>query len=174
MRFGAERVELDEQTPLEGLLHGWADPSMRAWDDGAYPIEIALPDAAAVADRLDVPCIVEIQVSAIAERIAWFRDHDHFAQESERLGDHGMAPQSLIPVGSFAGQRPSTAFFCGEIIRVGYKVNPDAGADYWHLVVRTLGGEFDVVAAPDQIEGHPVAGGLVQMDAWLSARIYGL
>jgi len=171
MRFGAERVELDEETPLEGLLHGWADPSTSAGDDGAYPIAIAVPDAAAVAAQLKVPCVVDIQVSAIAESIELFRDRDHFEQVSWGIGGHKMAPESLIPVGSFAGERPSTALFCGEIVRVANKVNTDAGARYWHLLVRTLGGEFDVVAAPDQIDGNPAAGGLVQMNAWLSARV---
>jgi hypothetical protein len=49
--------------------------------------------------------------------------------------------------------------------------NPHTQQAFWWARVRTLGGEFDVVADPEIVEGTIVQGGVIGGSAWLSGRI---
>jgi hypothetical protein len=170
MPFRMEKVVLDRNTRLEGMLYGWMAPDGDDVGPGMYEVEMAVPDAAVLKERLKGIRDGDVQVSALADRFAWFRDRDHFERASRKFGDRTMATRSFIPLGLFPPDPPSSrAWFCGEIERVSRKFNPDGGL-YWHLLVSTLGGEVDVVAAPEQVGSEPEPGGLVQITAWLSVR----
>jgi hypothetical protein len=95
----------------------------------------------------------------------------HSAQEREPF-----AAESLIPSGLFAGQgevERAEAVFAGRVLRAEVRSNPASGTAFHVLLVRTLGGIFDVVADPTVVTGEPVVGGVVRCVAWLSGRVIG-
>jgi hypothetical protein len=61
--------------------------------------------------------------------------------------------------------------FTGTVVDAERLVNEYSGGDFWHARVRTLGGEVDVVADPQAIEGELVPGGIAQGLFWLSGRL---
>src|SRR6266550_8870482 len=172
MRFGATGATASSEYPLEGNLEGWADPVDEKPESGVFPISLAVPDFELSVAGLTFPRNLDIQVAAFAHKLTCFPDEEAFEREGPKMiGDRGMAKKSLIPMGSFEGQQPSTAIFCGEIMGAELKVNPAAGGRYHHLFVETLGGQVDVVADPSVLVGEASVGGIVQYEGWLSARL---
>lgn len=51
-------------------------------------------------------------------------------------------------------------------------INPATGASFHWAKVRTLGGEVDVVADPEVLNGSLVVGGVVNGSFWLSGRLF--
>jgi hypothetical protein len=91
----------------------------------------------------------------------------------------GFAAESFIPSGMFAldPSKPHTpraeAIFTGHVLSTEVLLNAQTGRSFHHARVKTLGGEFDVVADPEVVKGEPVAGGVVQGSFWLTGRWLG-
>jgi len=92
-----------------------------------------------------------------------------------------FAPESLVPVGLFARaynlpwkpeDRPKEeAQFSGIVLESECLTNPATGREFRHVLVRCLGGTFDVVADPEIVVGEPSPGAIVHTHAWLSGRL---
>jgi hypothetical protein len=92
-----------------------------------------------------------------------------------------FAAESLVPVGMFGRaynlpwkpeDRPKEeAQFSGTVLEAERLTNPATGREFWHALVRCLGGTFDVVADPAIVAGKPARGAIVHTHAWLSGRL---
>jgi hypothetical protein len=179
-------AEPDEQFPLDGSLRCWASPRGDDPESGLYPFLVDVPDFHVTAAGLALPWFGRLQVAAFARSLeCWPDDQAYEASEEAKWGGagtperpiRGFAAESFVPSGLFpatgddAGFRETaTAIFTGHVVDAEAAVNLETGGAYRHAVVRTLGGEMDVVADPSVIAGEPAAGGVVQGSFWLSGR----
>ena len=173
MKVRVTEIIPSEGYPMEGSIRGWADPDPRKPDDGAYPLMLDLPDFDAVRRDLRTGSIITMQVAAFAHDLACFVNDEAF---SDSQGEVKFAPESFITTGLFSvTEEPVTptamGMFAGHVEEAHLLKNPETGASFYHLVVRTLGGTVDVVADPESIEGRPTVGGVVQGSFWLSGRV---
>ena len=156
---------------MDGAFHAWADPEDNELE-GAYPLYFDAPDASRH-QNLELPRIVEIQVAAFAHELTVHDDLDAFnrSQTDEELK---FASESFIPSGLFGADDEGAraeAFFTGTVIASKLKTNPLHGHHYWWALVRSLGGEFDVVADPELVDQPIQVGNILQGSFWLSGRI---
>jgi hypothetical protein len=175
---------------MDGHLSCWADPTDPDPASGQYPFLVDVPDFDAATDGLAVPAIGTMQIAAFARTLTCWPDEAAYTEaEEQRWAGRGTGPdgqavkgfaaESFIPSGMFAldPSKPHTpkaeAIFTGRVLDTKPLVNPWTGRSFRHAVVKTLGGEFDVVADPEVVKGEPVAGGIVQGSYWLTGRWLG-
>jgi hypothetical protein len=167
-----ERVAREDDSPLDGAFYGWADPVEDDLEDGEYPFAFDAPDFKRH-DELTLPAIVNVQLAAFAHELRAFENDEAFqAGETSEAGEtFKMAAESCIPSGTFSDPPESTVIFNGHVLETAQLTNPHTERTFYWARVRTLGGEFDVVADPEIVEGAIVVGGVIGGSAWLSGRI---
>ena len=191
IRVAVVAVTRDERFPMDGSVSAWADPDSNEPESGQYPFRVDLPDFDAAVDGLELPWFGELQVAMFARGLTcWPDDAAYEAAERDRWGERpgtdrrqvkGFAAESFIPTGSFAlpgkdeewAGPTAEALFTGHVRSSELRANAATGRAFRHLVVRTLGGEYDVVADPQVVDGSPVEGGVVRASGWLSGRRLG-
>ena len=90
-----------------------------------------------------------------------------------------FASESFIPSGLFtAGPQgknkhppQAQAIFSGRVIATQRLTNPVTNQKFYWARVHVLGGEIDIVADPQVVEGTVVEDGIVSGTFWLSGRI---
>jgi hypothetical protein len=171
MRVGiTNRVERASDTELDGALHGWADPAGDDPESGSYPFVVDVPDIHTLGE-LALPAIHTIQIAAFAHTLSVFADEEEYRRAPQ--DEPRFATESFIPVGLFetSGEPPAHAMFTGRVLEAALRTNPATGAPFFWALVRTLGGQIDVVADPALVQAPLVAGGVVQGMFWLSGRV---
>ncbi|MFW5658385.1 MAG: hypothetical protein ACOCZ8_00240 [Bacteroidota bacterium] len=174
----------DEQ--LDGAFHAWADPTREAIRasmqnerlqsgslPGLFPFVFDLPDFHTL-PGLQLPQVAEVQIAAFAHEMHCFDDEaQYFAAQDE--ADDQFAVESFIPLGLLTDdeQEEPEAFarLSGRVLKTEYLENPHTGHGFHWALVRTLGGEVDVLCDPDLLENAPEVGGIVSGDFWLSGRL---
>jgi hypothetical protein len=63
------------------------------------------------------------------------------------------------------------AVISGHVLDTQIRVNRATGQPYLWARVKTLGGEIDIVADPETVQGDVTVGGVVQGEFWLSGRL---
>lgn len=171
MRAGVtHEVFLPKATPLDGTLHGWADPPADKAVEGDYPFLFDVPDLRR--RSIVLPTVVPVQLAAFAAILDVFADDDAFAaSQPEDAPRH--APESFIPVGLIGDEPAAEALFHGHVQRAERLTNPDTGDAFSHLVVKTLGGEVDVLTGPAELAELPAEGAVVRVGGWLSGALPG-
>ncbi len=171
-------VERHREHPTDGMIRAWADPEGPDPESGAYPFLVDVPDFERVAGALpELPAAAVLQVAAFARQLDCWADEDayHEAEREKWGGRPGFASESFIPSGTFVpggGDREvAEAIFTGEVEEAERVTNPATGASFHRLLVKTLGGRYDVVADPTVPNGEPAAGGVVQGTFWLTGRV---
>jgi hypothetical protein len=169
------RIGRPHDTPLDGAFHGWADPTEDTVESGAYPFVFDAPEAA-LHDGLTLPVVVTVQIAAFGHQLTVFPDEAaYYASQTQPV----FAAESFIPSGLFmpameeASPPRAEAIFTGRIVDTAMFTNAKSGERYAWALVRTLGGEFDVVADLDIVEGTLVINGILSGVFWLSGRILG-
>lgn len=173
------RVLADAEDPLLGAFHGWANPVENGAGEndetaGDYPFVFAAPDFAAWA-ALPLPVTVSVSVAAFAHELSAYPDEDAYmaSQESElKFAAESFIPSGLFTDGEDEAPRP-LAMFTGRVLETDTRTPPGSWRAFTWARVRTLGGEVDVVAARDEVQGEVVPGGIVTGSFWLSGRIAG-
>lgn len=167
-----------EASELDGGFHAWANPADEDVENsGEYPFVFDLPDFRTV-PNLQLPQIVEIQLTAFASNDFKFfeSEEDYYdSQDSEPK----LASKSFIPSGLFTPDEEKKeiipprpiGIFAGEIKEFELKTNSLTNAEFYWFFVETLGGEVDVVSDPKWIESEPKIGGIVSGQFWLSGKI---
>jgi hypothetical protein len=177
----------DPEHPMDGYVWCWAAPRDDDPESGDYPVVIDLPDFDAATDGLTLPWFGSMQVAAFARSLdCWPDDAAYEASEAEKWAHRavdgerevkGFAAESFIPTGTFsigeqADAPPSAqAWFTGHVLDTTVRTNAHTGLTFHHVLVHTLGGEYDVVADPEVLDGEPAVGGVVQVSAWLTGRL---
>jgi hypothetical protein len=161
-----ERIAREHDSALDGAFYGWADPADSDLEDGTYPFAFDAPDFKRH-DALALPTIMTVQLAAFAHTLTAFESDEAF-----RVGDtNRMAPESCIPRGTFSSPPKSTVIFNGHALETAQWVIPHTARSFSWARVRTLGGEFDVVADPEIVVGTIVQGGVIGGSAWLSGQL---
>jgi hypothetical protein len=187
IRVAIQEIVRNEQSPLDGYVWCWAAPVDEDPASGEYPFVVDLPNFDIATSDLEVPWFGLMQVPAFARSLNCWDDDATYGADQDRLwasepggqpGIKGLAADSFIPSGTFtpSGEAPdggpaAEAMITGHVLRTELRTNSETGRRFWHVLVRTLGGEFDIVADPEVIQGEPVEEGVVQGSFWLTGMV---
>jgi hypothetical protein len=173
-----QMIERDS-SELDGGFHAWANPQNGAGEEGDYPFVFDVPDFRAV-EIAEFPKLAQIQMTAFASN-----DFQAFATEEEyqnaQESDLKYAAKMFVPVGLFALDekdgsvdlnvvRP-VAKLAGAVKAFELKTNELSGAQFYAILIDTLGGETDVVVDPKYVPVEPKVGGIVSGTFWLSGKV---
>lgn len=175
MRIGlTRRIAREGDSMLDGAFHGWADPKSDDPESGAYPMVFDAPDYD-LHRALDLPAVRDVQLAAFAHQInAFASEEEYHAGQEQGLQ---FASKSFIPSGLFGADERSTdpptatAIFTGHVLNTELLTNAVTGAAFHWAWVSTLGGEVDVVADPEVVNGRLVPGGVLSGSFWLSGQV---
>ena len=140
--------------------------------EGQYPFVADIPDMKV--HNITYPTTCNIQLSAFAHNIDIYESEEDY--DKKNTSEPKFAMEHFIPTGLFADEgQPATAhaMFGGIIKTAEKRKNPVTGLEFYHALVKTFGGEIDVVISPDLIEN----GTALEKDYiltgyfWLSAKI---
>lgn len=169
-----ERVTRFHDTGMDGMFHGWADPVTDKPESGLYPFVFDMPGFQ-LYHHLSLPATVTTQIAAFTHEVSIFDSGEAFLASQTR--EPKYASQSFIPSGLISPQGKSTetpkayAIFAGHILEVEIRTNELKGKSFWWVLVKTLGGTFDVVIHPELLSMSPKAGSVLFGSFWLSGRI---
>jgi len=103
---------------------------------------------------------------------------DRAAYASSEPAGYGLPPEHFVPTGTFLeegehfDEQTNEALIGGRIARIDRCVNAYTGLEYLHLLVRSLGVEYDVLVDPLEMEGEPCEGGLMHGAFFLTGMAY--
>jgi hypothetical protein len=160
---------------MDGAFHGWADPTEdNNPDTGIYPFVFDVPDFYSL-ENIKFPFTTTVQISAFAHELSLYENEQDFnAKQNEKMK---FAPESFIPSGLFSPGGQTTeppeanGIFTGRILEVEEKMNVFTKEKFYWFLVKTLGGEFDVVSDIKLISQPPKVGGIASGSFWLSGRL---
>lgn len=170
-----QAVRRPDDTPLEGLFHGWVAPDGHG--AGAYPQAFEVIDFAAHVNR-PLPATWRCRVTGFCRTLTVHADRSTLPDMG---GGQRLAAQAFIPIGLFsdseedvppapARQEP-TAWLTG-IIRAHRRFENEAtGRAFYWLSVESLAATYDLVADPDIVTGEIRDGAIVEAMAWMFARV---
>ncbi|MCQ4088377.1 hypothetical protein [Saccharibacillus sp. JS10] len=174
MRIGIEaEVMREEGSELDGTFYAWAEPENAG--EKLYSFVFDLPDRDHYGP-LTQPMLQYVQLAAFAHDINVFANEVEY--EHYQLSQSLVAP--IIPAQSFlstglnddGGEDISTAKFSGTVLRAGWIKNELTGRYFQWALVRTYGGDIDVVADETLIEGREIhEGDVLNGTFWLSGRL---
>jgi hypothetical protein len=160
---------------LEGTVYGWVNPSGSRFDQGDYPIVVQVPDFDIFRTRVERQTAVTLQITAFASELAVYNDDAAFqAAQDPRMK---LAPEAFIPVGLFAdtghlGDAPGAqAIFSGHVRVADTRANSLTGNTYYHALISTYGGVYDIVFNPAILADAPMAGAVIRGSFWLTGRL---
>jgi hypothetical protein len=168
------RMLTQDNDPLEGAFHGWADPRTDDATEGQYPLLFHAPNFA-MYDYLSLPAVRTVQLTAFAHSLSVYPgDEEYFAAQTTTVK---FAAESFLPLGLFpAKDRPDAppvpfAQFAGHVLKAASLTNPMTGIPYHWARIRTVGGEADMVADTQTYGGAIAEGNVVSGRFWLSGHI---
>jgi hypothetical protein len=166
-----EAIEPNADFALEGELYAWASPG--GDEHGLYPFSASVPDFDASLASLEVPFRTILSLAGFAHELRSWPDEETFAA-SMRDEPTGFVATSIVPVGLFGsntGRARSQGVVTGTVVASELRYNPATERPFRRLLLETYGGQIDVLAAPDIVQGEPAPGGVVRATCWLTARI---
>ncbi|WP_172252477.1 hypothetical protein [Saccharibacillus deserti] len=177
--FGSSRFKVkltdeiirSEGSELDGTFHVWAEFDGETEESDSYPFVFEMPNRAVYRD-VQLPRSVTIQLTAFAHELSVFDSEEQF-HESQQHEEVKFAAEAFIPTGLFVeeGEPGSMAMFTGQVQQSAWITNEYTGKSFHWALVRTLGGEIDVVADRETLDEEIPVGGIVSGTFWLSAKI---
>ena len=165
------QVEDSRDTSLDGRVYAEAEP--RGEGEFAYPFVFDIPDIATHA--ISYPVVAQVQLAAFAHELQLFVDEEAYQQAQAAEEGPSFATEFFIPSGSFAVEEGNVAtsmgIFGGRVLAVNRVTNPHTGQDFYHARVKTLGGEFDVVADPELVTQEIKVGSILSGSFWLTGKL---
>jgi len=119
------------------------------------------------------------EIEVYTDEAAFHAAQDSLAAQGSSAGIPAFAAESVIPAGLFGEGGPAAAALVHGVVTAARRIASAAFEEtFLHLTVRTLGGEFDVVASA----GEPAAGvtgagrnvavgNVVAVQAWVCGQI---
>ena len=169
-----ERLTRPDDSSLDGAFYGWAGPEDEGAAEGLFPLVFDCPDFD-THRQLVLPTLADVQLAAFAHSIDVYEDDDHF--ESSQDSDASFAPESFIPAGLFPSEDDSVqtpksyAVFQGHVLAASLITNPATEREFHWALVKTLGGDIDVLADPQLVESEIHVGNVISGYFWLSGRL---
>ncbi len=176
MTIGIEaEARHEDANELDGTFYAWAGATPENPGHGLYAFMFDLPDR----DRygpLAHPALRQVQLAAFAHEIAVFENAAAFERDQleRRPGSLPLSPQSFVPQGltEESGELISTAQISGTVLRAGWVQNEVSGIYFQWALVRTLGGDIDVVADERLVGEREIQEGeILSGTFWLSGRL---
>lgn len=140
-----------------------------------YPLATQLDDLLLTRERVSAGALLELGLCAFARGIEVWTDETAFltAQADEEVK---FAAESLIPSGLFSPEgeehpEAAEAFLTGRVLEAGLRENLMTGETFQHAIVRTLGGNYDVLASPRELGAPLEPGNIIQGEFWLVGRV---
>lgn len=129
-------------------------------------------------DDLQIPRLATVQLAAFAFTMKGYADEEEFdvdypEDEQGCCWDYKhFVPVSMIePRGEDNELQPAGAEVSGYVLDSGILTNPSTGIDFCWAKVETIGGEVDMVCAPERLDGYIVKGGIAVANCHLSGRL---
>ena len=169
MKIGiTNEILSDSNNELDGTFHAWAEPD-ELIESGSFPFVFDIPNRGIYGDIL-FPQVLEIQLSAFAHELTIHSDEAEFIKSQD--SEIKFAAESFIPSGLFNnGDTPTaTAIFTGRIIETADISNDQSKINFAWALVKTLGGEIDVVIDKELVNSELIVGGIISGSFWLSAK----
>lgn len=171
------RIPRYEHSILDGAFYSWADPSADHPASDLFPFVFDLPDYD-VYDKLCLPCTASIQLTAFAYELKGFQHTEaYLASLPERRDGRKFAIESFIPSGLFTSSGRvqdaplANAILSGHVLDSMQLTNPVTGQRFYWARIHIPGGDVDVVADPQVVQGHIVRDGVISGRFWLSGRL---
>ncbi|MFC3150035.1 hypothetical protein ACFOEK_03260 [Litoribrevibacter euphylliae] len=164
-------VNLANDTAFEGCIHGWANPTDEDPESGDYPFLFELINKGEY-DELEYPFTSEISLSAFAHEIHIYSSESEF--NSHKTEEPKFAAESFIPSGLFVeddGEPAPYAIFTGRVIESSVQTNPLTHQTYHWALVKTLGGEIDVLIDNTLVDKPIIEGGILTGSFWMNGKI---
>lgn len=167
-----EKIENPDTTVLDGQIYGEAEPDEE--EDYAYPFAFDLPDMAL--HEIHFPVIKEVQLAAFAHELSIYANEEVYNQVQKSEDGMNTATEFFIPSGLFTDEESnslpdSTAVFGGRVLTTRKIRNPYTNEYFYYAKVKTLGGEFDVVADPELVTEELTEESIITGSFWLSGQI---
>lgn len=138
-------------------------------DQMCYPLALQVVDIGTTRDRIPMKSPVLMTIAAFAEEITvWADDAAHRASQDK---EPKFASESLIPSGLFGPAPHPHAMITGHVVQSALLRNQSTGGPFNHMVLRTFGGTYDVLAPVDLLPQPPAAGSVVQGSFWMVGRV---
>jgi hypothetical protein len=177
-------VALLEKTPRPDPLH--ADGAFfcrgrafagAGWVAGRNPFVFDTPGYHRY-DGLSLPRLSAVHLSAFAFETTGYETEEEFdeAYPADEKG-YGWGYMHFVPLcmvtprGEGGELQPAGAEVSGFVSDTGLITNPLTGHDFCWARVETVGGEVDVVCAPDRLSGYLVKGGIAVTKCYLFGRL---
>lgn len=171
------RIPRYESSILDGAFYGWAIPSPIGCDNELHvPFVFDVPDYD-VYDWMPIPSTTHIQLAAFAIHLCCFADEEQYDVACMQRGERRQELLTFNPTGMFTCdgriRRPARAeaSFSGRVLATEMITNPVTWQKFYHIRVRTLIGELDVVADPQLVQGRLVPDVILHGEFWLSGRL---
>ncbi len=173
MRVGLiKTVFRENDTALDGAFYGWADPIDEKPENGAYPFVFDVPDF--LIHNLSLPTIITVQLAAFAHELKVYQNEKIYYDSQSKPA---LAAESFIPSGLFTptaetiNPPKAQAIFAGQVLKCSTFTNSFTGANYEWALVRTLGGEIDVVVDSSIIDNKINEGNILSGSFRLLGRL---
>jgi hypothetical protein len=128
-------------------------------------------------DGLSLPRVSTVQLTGFAFRMTGFENEDEYeeAYPADAKGycwdyKHFIPALMFSPRGEASELQPAGAEVAGWVSDTAILTNPVTGLDFCWARLETIGGEVDVVCAPDRLSGYLVKGGLASSECYLYGR----
>jgi len=129
-------------------------------------------------DGLSLPRLHTVQLTAYAFGVTAYADEDEYdeaypADENGYSWDYRhLVPACMLhPRGERGELQYAGAELSGFVRDTGIITNPLTGEDFCWARVETIGGEVDVVCAPDRLSGYLVKDGVAVTNCYLFGRL---
>lgn len=174
MEIGIEaEVMREDANEMDGTFYAWAGPGKPG--EGLYSFVFDLPDRDTYGP-LTQPLLQHVQLAAFAHELNLFAnevEYEHY-QLSQSLTAQIVPARHFVSTGlnDNGGEAVSTAVFSGTVLRSGWVKNELSGSYFQWVLVRTLGGDIDVVADERLVGEREVReGDILSGTFWLSGRL---
>lgn len=143
--------------------------------DAEIPLNLSLPVLFS-ANGFEEGQRIFAQIAGYAEAAkCWASVH---AYECSFPDKQHLAVEHLIPTGTFSPtndpdfQQSPRALLGGIVTACERCRNEISGQEYWHVTLHSLGIDYDILVAADEMEEAPVVGGVLHGAFWLTAMLY--
>jgi hypothetical protein len=147
------------------------------WIAGRFPFVFDAPFFH-VYDGLSLPRLCAVQLTGFASCVKGFEYEEEFDEEfpADEEGycwdyKHFIPECFLKPRGEGGELQSAHAQVSGYVRDSGLITNPETGLDFCWARLDTVGGDVDIVFAPDKLSGYLVAGGIAAAECYLYGRL---
>lgn len=129
-------------------------------------------------DGVSLPRVCDVQLAGFAFDVKGYENEDEF-DEDYTTDEDGycwdykyFVPSSMLnPRGEGGELQIASVNVSGYIRATDIVTNPATGLDFCWMRLETIGGEMDLVCAPEKLEGYIVEGGIATSHCYLYGRI---